>query len=138
MGLLDRLRGRREPPPRIVPADWIERRLWTSWEAPRSDVAGEQSYLAALTEMIGSTCREGYCLPVAVTFLRDPDNRYDSNAFRAEVRGRCVGYLRGHVAAQLAGPFDQNGIRMLTVCGIVRGGSTRAPYLGVHARCSSS
>lgn len=115
-----------------VPADWIERRLWCGWEAPRNYVAGEQSYLAALTKIAGPTCRDGYCLPLVVSFVREPRNRYDSNAFRAEIGGRCVGYMRRHVAAQLAGPFDSQRVRKFEVCGIVRGGSETAPYLGVH------
>jgi hypothetical protein len=98
VGLLSRLKGNRGPEAPTVAVDWIERRLWAGWEAPRNYVAGARSYLAALTAMVGSTCAEGYCLPTTVTFVREPGNRYDRNAFRAEVTGRHIGHLRAHVA----------------------------------------
>lgn len=134
MGWLDRLKGDRgaPPPTSSVPPEWIEHRLWAGWEAPRNYVAGEQSYLAALTAMVGPTCPDGYCLPTSVTFVRERDNRYDPNAFRAEVNGRHIGYLRAHVAEQVAGPLDANRARSFMVCGLIRGGSTKAPNLGVH------
>jgi hypothetical protein len=66
----------------------------------------------------------------ACNLVREPDNRYDRNAFRAEVRGRHIGYLRAHVAEQLAGPLDGYGVRTFTVCGLIRGGSTK----GAEAR----
>jgi hypothetical protein len=132
MGLLSRLRGKRGAETPTVPVDWMERHLWGEWEAPRNYIAGEQSYLAALTSIAGPSCRDGYCLPTPVTFVREPDNGYDSNAFRADVNGRHVGYLRRHVAEQLARPLDANGVRTFTVCGFIRGGSTQAPNLGVH------
>jgi len=115
-----------------IPADWIERELWAEWEAPRNYVAGEQSYLVTLSELAGPTCESGYCLATAVTFAREPRNQYDPQALRAEVRGRQVGYLRRHLAAQFAPVLDDAAVSAFDVCGLIRGGSTRAPSLGVH------
>jgi hypothetical protein len=128
-------RRHKAPPelaPSAIPDDWIERRLWANWEAPRNYVAGEQSYLTALTRATGPPCEDGYCLATAVNFLREPGNRYDHNAFRAEIDGQRVGYLRRHLAAQLAPAFDSARVRSFAVCGVIRGGSLRAPNLGVH------
>lgn len=116
-----------------VPADWVERHLWAEWpECPRNLVAGEASYAPALAALAGAPCASGYCLPVAVELVREPDNGHDVNAFRAEVQGRRVGYLRRMVAEQLAGPLDAVGCSSFTVAGVVRGGSMEAPNLGCH------
>ena len=115
-----------------VPPDWIERRLWFDWEPPRNLVAGEASYAKALAKLAGKPCEGGYCLPKPVVVIREPRNRYDPNAFRAEVDGRCVGYLRRHLAAQLAPLLDEAGCSTVTVAGLLRGGSTHAPHLGCH------
>ncbi len=115
-----------------VPLDWIERRLWLDWEPPRNLVAGEASYARALAELAGEPCAGGYCLPTPVVVVRDPDNRYDANAFRVEVRGKCVGYLRRHLAEQLAPPLDGAGCRSFSVAGLLRGGSRSAPNIGCH------
>lgn len=125
---------RRTPKPRApdVPGDWIERGLWLSWEAPRNYIAGEASYTDALRQLAGPVCEDGYCLAVAVRVLREPQNTYDPNAFRAEIEGRHVGYLRRHVAGQLASPLDTVGCQSFLVPGLLRGGSTRAANLGCH------
>jgi hypothetical protein len=127
-----RRKARPEPPPSAVPAGWIEQRLWTDWEAPRNYVAGEQSYLTALSKVAGPPCEDGYCALTTVTFVREPQNRYDTSAFRAEVDGHHVGYLRAHIAEQLAPAFDGASMRTFEVCALIRGGSNTAPNLGVH------
>ncbi len=125
-------RRRSSLPDANVPADWIERRAWLDWEPPRNYIAGEARHLEALERIAGPTCEEGYCFAVPVEFVREPRNPYDGNAFRAEVGGYLVGHLRRHLAAQLASPLDSAGCSRFTVAGVVRGGSTSAPNLGVH------
>jgi hypothetical protein len=115
-----------------TPPDWIERHLWVTWEAPRNYVAGEASYLPALTSLAGSPCEDGYCIPTPVDLAREPTNPYDPNAIRAEVRHTHVGYLRRHLAAQLAPVLDDADAARITVCGLIRGGSMTAPNLGCH------
>ncbi|HEX8119628.1 MAG TPA: HIRAN domain-containing protein [Solirubrobacteraceae bacterium] len=115
-----------------VPSDWIDRRLWLEWEPPRNLVAGEASYAKALAALAGPPCESGHCLPSAVVIVRERDNRYDRNAFRAEVRGACVGYLRRHLAAVLAPLLDPADCGAFTVAGLLRGGSRSAPNVGCH------
>jgi hypothetical protein len=115
-----------------VPSDWIERELWIGWDAPRNYVAGEASYKKVLTKIAGPVCEDGYLIPTAVRFVREPGNRYDVNAFRAEVDGQLIGYLRRHLAAKLAPSLDRARCSTFTVPGIIRGGSTGAPNLGCH------
>ena len=67
-----------------------------------------------------------------VTLVREPRNRYDPNAFRAEIDGHLVGYLRRHKAAELAPLLDRAGCQRLSVPGLLRGGSTRTPNVGCH------
>jgi len=115
-----------------TPTDWIETHAWLSWEAPRNYVAGEASYARALQALTGAPCRDGYCLPVVVRCEREPNNRYDSNAIRAIVNGHHVGYLRRHLAAQLAPALDRGRCPVFVVPGLLRGGSTSAPNVGCH------
>jgi hypothetical protein len=115
-----------------VPSNWAEQQLWAEWEAPRNYIAGEQSYAAALASLAGPTCDGGYCFPAAVELIREPANPYDPNAIRAEVRGLRIGYLRRHLAEQIAPPLDRARVPSFAVCGLIRGGSTTAPNLGCH------
>src|SRR4051812_23621306 len=115
-----------------VPSDWIERHAWLDWDAPRNYVAGESSYRPALAAIAGPVCKDGYCFAVPVTLIREPGNRYDPNAVRAEVSGQLIGYLRRHLAAQLAGPLDGARCSSFVVPGVVRGGAARAKNIGCH------
>jgi hypothetical protein len=115
-----------------VETDWIERAGWRAWGAPSNHIAGEASYLPALRALVGSVCDDGYCIFTPVDFIREPGNRHDRNAFRAEVGGRHIGYLRREFAAQLAPELDRARCARFGVCGVIRGGSTTAPNLGVH------
>jgi hypothetical protein len=120
-------RRKAEPERPAVPADWIAAQRWIAWEAPRNYVAGEHSYRRALAKLAGPTCEDGYCLATEVVFVREQGNAYDPTA---EVRGQHIGYLRRHPAAQVAGSLDR--VRSFAVCGLIHGGSTDAPNLGVH------
>jgi hypothetical protein len=115
-----------------VAPDWTEGLSWLEWEAPRDFVAGESHYIDALRELTGPPRSQGYLLPVDVRFVRERTNPYDGNAWRAEVDGRKVGYARRHIAAQFSLGLDPMGISEFTVCGVMRGGSTEAPNVGVH------
>jgi hypothetical protein len=115
-----------------VPDDWIDTHVWVGWEAPRNYIAGESKYGEALTSLTGPPCDDGYCTPVVVTLIREPNNAYDPNAIRAEVSLAHVGYLRRGIASQLASPLDGARIRSLRVAGLLRGGATRAPNVGCH------
>jgi len=115
-----------------VPADWIERSLWQLWGPPSNHIAGEASYQTALATIVGATCNTGYCVPVPVTFIREPDNPYDRNACRAELHGVRIGYIRREFASQISPVLDEARCTRFGVCGVVRGGSLRAPNLGVH------
>lgn len=115
-----------------VPSDWASSDAWLSWEAPQDLVAGESHYMDALRELTGEPRENGYLIPVDVRFVREPTNKYDANAWRAEVRGSLIGYARRHIAAQLSPALDGHGCTEFTVCGVLRGGSISAPNMGVH------
>jgi HIRAN domain len=128
-----RLPWKRRPiDPPAVAADWIVSRAWVTWEAPRNYIAGEASYDQALMKLTGPVCDDGYCRAVAVVLEREPSNGYDRNAIRATVDGLHVGYLRRHLAAQVALAIDGAGLASFPVAGVLRGGSTRAPNVGCH------
>jgi hypothetical protein len=57
-------------------------------------VAGEGHYQPALEAVAGGRGPEGTRLRYAVaTLVREPDNPYDANAVRVDIRGHKVGYL---------------------------------------------
>lgn len=118
--------------PANVEPNWREGQAWLAWEAPRNFVAGESHYMPALRELAGEPRQNGYLIPAEVVFVREPTNRYDSNAWRAEVEGRHIGYAARHIAAQLTQGFDPFRLSSFTVCGVLRGGSLDAPNIGVH------
>jgi hypothetical protein len=124
--------SRPKPSAPVTPADWMQTHAWLSWEAPRNYVAGEASYRQALSALTGVPCESGYCRPVLVRCEREPGNRYDANAIRAIVNGQHVGYLRRHLASQLAPPLDRAQCNVFIVPGLLRGGSMTAPHVGCH------
>ncbi len=133
MGFLDRFRKTStELAPANVGTSWTGTEEWREWDAPGNFISGESHYMAALTALAGPPRHEGYLIPVMVTIIREATNTYDSNAFRAEVDGRHVGYLARHIAAQLSGPLDAVGCGRFEVCGVLRGGSVDAPNIGIH------
>lgn len=115
-----------------VEADWLSSGAWRSWEPPLNIVRGESHRQQALLEVAGPPRVSGYLLPVEVTFCREPHNPHDRNAFRAEVAGQHIGYLARELAAMAAKPLDRARCERFSVAGVVRGGSTSAPALGVH------
>ena len=121
--------------PANVSPGWAQEQQWRTWEPPQNVIAGESYRQPALRKLAGMRTPRvnGYLVPVDVWLIREPKNRYDPNAFRAEVNGRQIGYLRREVAAQLAGPADAGQCSRFAVCGVLRGGSETGPFLGCHA-----
>ncbi len=120
------------PPPTDTPPDWDRSGVWLSWEPPLNAVRGESHYQDALLALAGEPPEAGHLLPVAVALVRDPDNPYDPNALRAELDGTLVGHIARDLAALLSPAMDSAGCAVLTVPGLVRGGSVGAPSIGVH------
>jgi hypothetical protein len=115
-----------------VRASWADGNECYEWPPPRNVLVGESYRQPALKKLAGPPCDPGYLIPVEVCFVRESENEHDANAFRAEVNGRHVGYLRREVARQVAAALDQAGCGRFSVCGVIRGGSSGAPSLGVH------
>lgn len=116
-----------------VDDDWSAGDDWHAWEAPRNLIRGESHYQATLQRLAGGKPRRnGYLIPVSVSFVRDPKNEHDRNAFRAQVDGELVGHLARDAAAQLARTADRARCTSFAVCGVLRGGSLDARHLGVH------
>ena len=129
MGFLDWFRPKPlELLPPNVPASWAEDGLWRSWPPPLDVVRGESYHQDDIYAAAGARAGEQVLLPVAVTFTREPSNRYDKNAIRAEVAGHLVGYMAREYAAQLAGLLDSAGCSSFAVAGLIRGNR----MLGVH------
>ena len=118
--------------PANVDAAWLNGDTWRGWDPPRNVVAGESHYRKQLRALTGKPRDAGYLIPAPVTIVREASNPYDCNAFRVEVAGEHVGYLARPIAAQLAAVCDDARCATFTVCGILRGGSTRARDVGVH------
>ena len=118
-----------------VPQGWTEQREWLAWDPPRNLIRGESHYQKALRTACGMTGmprHQGYLKPVSIDLIREPHNEYDRNAFAAFIANEKVGYLAREIAAQLAPALDKYKISTVRVCGVIRGGSSNAPSLGIH------
>jgi len=115
-----------------VSEEWITGGHWLEWETPLNLVRGESYRPKTLLSLAGPPCEKGYLVPVKVVIRRDPNNKYDSNALRAEVKGNLVGYIAKEVAAQLSPALDRVRCEKFSVAGVIRGGSLKAPNLGCH------
>jgi HIRAN domain. len=114
-----------------VPPDWIERDLWRTWARPYSAVSGESFYAEELGALTGPPRPKGYLVPVGVTLCREPENPYGSNAIRVEIGGAHVGYIAKEQAEGMAPLMDGLECSECQIAGIVRGGSTEHPNVGV-------
>ena len=122
-----RLRGLQGP---NLHAGWQDV-SWREWGPPDSIVRGESFHEAELRAVAGSPRRQGHLVPVDVTLRREPDNAFDSDAVRIEIGGDLVGYVAKELAASLAWLMDGLACPRWQVAGLVRGGYTKAPDLGV-------
>ncbi|ADQ06468.1 HIRAN domain protein [Caldicellulosiruptor hydrothermalis 108] len=117
--------------PNVSP-NWIENKEWFLWEAPLNLVRGESYRQNNLQTLVGKPCKKGYLVPKEITLVREPDNKYDRNAIRAEIEGVHVGYIAKEIASKLAPTMDVLNITSFQVAGLIRGGSRTIPTLGVH------
>lgn len=126
--MLARLRGIQEA---NLHAAWLETDQWRRWSAPSSIVRGESFYQETLVRLTGPPRRNGYLRPVDVTLRREPDNEHDFDAVRVEILGELVGYVAKEFASDLAWLMDGLTCPVCVVAGVIRGGYTRRPNLGV-------
>lgn len=56
-------------------------------------VAGESSYVNALSTLAGGRKQSGLGLECMATLICEEDNRFDANAVRVDISGKTVGYL---------------------------------------------
>jgi HIRAN domain len=117
-----------------VPTGWESTEEWYAWEPPRNLVAGESYRQKELRKVAGirNLRAGGVVVPVEVCFVREPNNEYDRNAFRAEINGQLIGYLRREAAEQIAPTLDRARCARFTVAGVLRGGSVETPTVGCH------
>jgi hypothetical protein len=116
-----------------VPDNWIETGVWRDWvDCPHNVVRGEAQYQEDIRGLAGPIGKKGVLIPVPVVLKREPSNRYDENAIRAEIAERVVGYLARDIAAALAPLLDSNSIPSFQVAGVIRGGWKKDANLGVH------
>jgi hypothetical protein len=114
-----------------VPEDWVESEVWRTWPAPLNLIRGEAHYSEVLRRYTGPPREHGYLVPVPVTLKREPANPYDPNAIRAEVGGELVGYIMREAVPKIAHAFDTLELEEVCLAGLIRGGSTDRPNLGI-------
>lgn len=126
--MVARLRGLQEP---SLAAGWHRDDSWRRWAPPVSLVRGESFNQESLRTLAGPLRRNGYLVPVDVTLRRDPENEHDFDAVRVEVNGELAGYIAKEFAANLSWLLDGLSCPEYVVAGIVRGGYSKHPHLGV-------
>ncbi len=71
------------------------------------EVVGESHYKPELFKLAGRRRRDAADIPIVAVLVREPDNRYDSNAVKVVVNGYHVGYLGRADAAAYAPLLDR-------------------------------
>jgi hypothetical protein len=110
---------------------WHETDAWRRWPAPYSIVRGESYRQNLLTTLTGKPRAHGYLVPVSARLVREPENPHDFNAIRVDVDGGPVGFIAKELAVDLAWLMDGVDCPSFGVAGLIRGGYTKKPYLGV-------
>jgi HIRAN domain-containing protein len=92
MGLLDRLRGRRES---SVPARAETTAVSVSLLGGQDDleVVGELAYQDALWGLSGGTVGDRIRRHIVAVLVPEPTNPYDANAIAVQIDGQVIGYL---------------------------------------------
>ena len=132
MGLFARRRKQISVEPPNVQPDWRESLVWTTWDAPRSWVAGEARHEENLRELTGPLRREGYIVPVNVQLTRQPFLDTGAVGLTVLADDFRVGYIEADVGAAICPVMDLQQVTELWVCGLIRGGLHGSPNLGVH------
>lgn len=96
MGVLARLFGGRDNPEPLETV-WLD---GLGRGSPSFEIVGESHYQAALEDICGPKCEEGYHYSCSANLIPEPTNSYDRNAIRVDIDGRTVGYLRRDDAAK--------------------------------------
>lgn len=109
-----------------VDDDWIERRSWAGWDAPRRAVEYDRGAHRLLAPIVGPTRAGGYRVPVAVTLQRDDDG------VRVEVAGYRIGRLNAPAARDSAALMRDAPEGRAAVAGLVVGGDAAHPQLEVR------
>jgi 5-methylcytosine-specific restriction endonuclease McrA len=118
--------------PPNVPENWIRTQAWKAWGAPVQMIRGTHYYRDAIRAVARVTSDPRYAKPSAILLIREPTNRHDGSAIRAEVAGQLVGYVAQGDAASLAPVLDGLGSPSLALAGVFRGGGRRhSPYPSV-------
>ena len=118
---------RDDPPflPANVSPEWLIKREWRTWGPPSQMIRGAQHYRGAIRRVARITSDLSYAKPGAITLRREPTNRHDPNAIRAEIDGELVGYVAKGDAQMLAAQLDAAGCAFAVVAGVIRGGGER-------------
>ncbi len=111
---------------------WMIAEVWRAWPPPHNAVRGELAHQDALVALAGPPRRLGYLIPVEVTFERDLTNARNPWSWSASVDETVVGVLDAEIASLITPDLARAVTEKFTVAGVVRGGSTRTPTLGVH------
>jgi hypothetical protein len=115
-----------------VATGWAQSELWRSWGSPTNLIRGESRHQDVFLRQWRIDPTHQHWEPVAVDFIREPQNPVDPNAIRAELEGKQIGYLAREVAEIFSAQLDRAGCTRFTIAGVVCGGSTDAPTFGVH------
>jgi HIRAN domain len=89
------------------------------------EISGESFYHDAIIDVIGEPTEDGYDVTVNGRLVRDPANKYDSNAIKCLINGRHVGHVNRDDAEEISHYMDTHNITDLLVSCEVTGGWSR-------------
>lgn len=111
-------------------AGWGESR-WSRWEAPVWAARGEGYHLDCLNAIAGAPRAGGYLVPLALTLMREPENRHDENAVQVNAAVGTLAYLAAPLARDVAPLMDELSFVACSVAGLIRFGSLEHRRLAV-------
>jgi len=89
------------------------------------EISGESFYHDAIIDVIGEPTEDGYDITVNGKLVRDPSNKYDSNAIKCLINGRHVGHVNRDDAEDISLYMDSHNITDFWVSCEVTGGWSR-------------
>lgn len=89
------------------------------------EISGESFYHDAIIDVIGEPTEDGYDVTVNGRLVRDPTNKYDSNAIKCLIKERHVGHVNREDAEDISHYMDSHNITEILVSCEVTGGWSR-------------
>lgn len=88
-------------------------------------ISGESFYQNTLIKIFGEPNEKGHYFETTASLIREPTNKYDSNAIKCLINGKLVGHVNREDAETISANLDANKVTKISVDCEVKGGWNR-------------